>query len=53
MKLRLTRKLGMILLSIWLIASGLIVIFNLGFTGLSIIMAILAIAAGILILLER
>ena len=53
MKLRLTRKLGMILLSIWLIASGLIAIFNLSFAGLSIVMAILAIAAGVLILLER
>ena len=53
MKLRLTRKLGMILLSVWLIASGLIAILNLSFTGLSIVMAILAIAAGVLILLER
>lgn len=53
MKLRLTRKLGMLLLSIWLIASGLIAIFDLSFTGLSIVMAILAIAAGVLILLER
>ena len=53
MKLKLTRKLGMILLGIWLILSGLIAILNLSFTGLSIIMGILAIAAGILLLLER
>jgi hypothetical protein len=43
----------MILLSIWLIASGLIAIFNLSFTGLGIVMGLLAIAAGVLILLER
>jgi uncharacterized membrane protein HdeD (DUF308 family) len=53
MKLKLTKKLGMILLSIWLIVSGLIAIFNLSFTGLSIVMGILAIAAGVLILLDR
>jgi len=53
MKLKLTKKLGMILLSIWLIVSGVIAIFNLSFTGLSIVMGILAIAAGVLILLDR
>ncbi|MBN1484394.1 MAG: hypothetical protein JXA37_06700 [Chloroflexia bacterium] len=51
--MKLTKKLGMILLSIWLIATGLIEIFSLSFNGLGIIMAILAIAAGVLILLER
>lgn len=51
--MKLTRRLGMLLLSIWLIATGLIAILHLSFTGLGIIMAILAIAAGVLILIER
>ena len=51
--MKVTRKLGMILLSIWLIATGLIAILHLSFTGLDIIMGILAIAAGLLILIER
>ena len=53
MRLKLTRKLGIILLAAWLIATGLIAILHLSFTGLDIVMAILAIAAGVLILFER
>jgi len=41
------------LLGIWLILTGLISLFHFNFSGLDIIMAILAIAAGVLILLER
>jgi hypothetical protein len=48
-----TRNWGMLLLAIWLILYGLIGLLSLSFAGLSVIMAILAIAAGILILLER
>ena len=51
--MKLTKSLGMLLLGIWLILTGLIAILNLSFTGLSILMAILAIAAGVLILLNR
>ncbi len=47
------RSIGMILLAIWLILTGLIAIFNLVFAGLSIIMGLLALAAGILILIGR
>jgi hypothetical protein len=46
----LTKNLGMLLLSIWLILNGLISLLGFGFRGLSEIMAILAIAAGILLL---
>ncbi len=53
MKLKLSRTLGIQLLAIWLILTGLIELLNLNFTGLSIIMGILAIAAGVLILLDR
>ena len=51
--MRLTRNLGMLLLAIWLILTGLIPLLNLGFSGLHLIMAILAIAAGVLIAVGR
>lgn len=52
-EMKLTRNIGLILLSIWLIVTGLIQLLHFSFSGLPIIMAILAIAAGIFILLER
>jgi len=52
-KMRITRSIGMLLLSIWLILYGLIALLKFSFTGLDIIMAILAIAAGIFILIGR
>ena len=52
-KFRLTKNLGMILLGIWLIMTGLIPLLHLNFEGLPLIMAILAIATGVLILLGR
>ncbi len=48
-----TENLGMLLLAIWLILQGLISLFALSFAGLGIIMGLLALAAGILILLGR
>ena len=53
MALGLTKNLGMLLLAIWLILGGLIPLLNLSFSGASTIMAILAIAAGVLILIGR
>jgi hypothetical protein len=53
MTMKLTKNLGMLLLGIWLILSGLIPLLNLSFSGLGTLMAILAIAAGVFILLER
>jgi hypothetical protein len=50
---RFTKNIGMLLLSIWLILTGLIALFSLHFTGLGTIMGILAIAAGIFILIGR
>jgi len=50
---RFTKNIGMLLLSIWLILTGLIALFKLDFNGLPIIMGILAIAAGIFILIGR
>ena len=51
--MRLPKNLGMLLLSIWLILTGLIALLSFSFQGLSLIMAILAFAAGVLILLGR
>ncbi len=51
--MRLPKNLGMILLAIWLILTGLIDLLKFSFTGLDIIMAILALAAGVLILMRR
>ncbi len=49
---RYTKNIGMLLLAIWLIAWGLIALVP-ALSGLSPILAILAIAAGIFILLNR
>jgi hypothetical protein len=51
--MRLTKNLGMLLLGIWLILSGLIPLLGLSFSALALLMAILAVAAGVLILLGR
>lgn len=51
--MRLTRNIGMLLLAAWLILTGLIPLLGLGFSGLGTVMAILAIAAGVLIALGR
>jgi hypothetical protein len=50
---RFTKNIGMLLLSIWLILSGLIALFSFSFNGLDTVMGILAIAAGIFILIGR
>jgi hypothetical protein len=51
--MKVTRNLGMLLLGVWLIATGLIPLLNLSFSGLGTIMAVLAIAAGVLIIVGR
>jgi hypothetical protein len=51
--LRMPRNLGMVLLGIWLVLTGLIALLSFSFQGLPVIMAILALAAGVLILLGR
>lgn len=51
--MRLTRNIGMLLLAIWLILTGLIPVLNLSFSQLGTGMAILAVAAGVLILIGR
>jgi hypothetical protein len=51
--MKITRNLGMLLLALWLILTGLIPLLNLSFSGLSTLMSILALAAGILIVIGR
>jgi hypothetical protein len=53
MAVTLTRNLGTLLLAIWLILSGLMSLLGLSFYGAGTAMAILALAAGILILVGR
>jgi len=51
--MKLPKNPGMLLLGIWLVLTGLIPLFNLSFSGLGLLMQILAIAAGALILFGR
>ena len=51
--MKLLRNFGMILLAVWLILYGVIPLLSLRFSGLPLIMVILAIAAGVLILLNK
>lgn len=48
-----TKNLGMLLLGSWLIATGLVPLLNLSFSGLGTLMAVVAIAAGALIIVGR
>jgi FtsH-binding integral membrane protein len=50
---RLPSNLGMLLLGIWLILTGLLPLINLSFPASGTILALLAVAAGVLILLRR
>ena len=53
MNLNVTRSLGMLFLGIWLIVTGLLQALSVGNPVISVLLALLAIAAGILIVLER
>ncbi len=52
-KIKMTKSVGMILLGIWLILTGLIPVLKVNFSGFPVIMEVLAIASGVLILLGR
>jgi hypothetical protein len=45
------RSIGVLLLAIWLIVTGLAHILHFSFSGMSTIMAVVAIAAGVMIIL--
>ena len=50
---KLTKNLGMLLLGIWLVVTGLLQFIHLPITDIGTILALLAIAAGVLILIGR
>jgi len=51
--MKMTSNIGMLLLALWLIVTGLIPLLNFSFSGLGTVMAIVSIAAGILIVVGR
>jgi hypothetical protein len=51
--MRVTKNLGMLLLAIWLILTGLLQLVTISIPAIGVIMAVLALAAGVLILLGR
>jgi hypothetical protein len=51
--MRPTRSLGIQLLGIWLVAQGIISLVPILLPGLGIVMSLLALAAGLLILMGR
>ncbi len=53
MAFKIRKSLGLILLSIWLIVQGLSVLFRFSFQGQPTVMAVLMVAAGVVLLLEK
>jgi hypothetical protein len=51
--MKIARTLGMLLLALWLIVTGLVPLLHLSFSGMSTAMAVLAVASGVLIALGR
>jgi hypothetical protein len=51
--MKLGSNLGMMLLGIWLVITGLQPLLNLNFQAMPILMSALAVAAGALILMDR
>jgi uncharacterized membrane protein HdeD (DUF308 family) len=47
------KNLGLLLLGVWLLLTGLISIINLHFAGLPVLMGVLAIVAGVLLIIKR
>ena len=51
--MKITKNIGMLLLAIWLILTGLLPMINFGYSGMGTVMAILAIASGVMIAAGR
>ena len=47
------KQMGGILLGTWLVASGLMSLFHVRFTGSGVILPVLAVAAGVMVLITR
>ena len=50
---KVNRNLGMLLLAVWLILEGLVSLLGLSFSGIGTLLGILALAAGVAILLGK
>jgi hypothetical protein len=46
------KKWGTLLLAIWLVVTGLVALTGLSFAGMGVVLSLLAIAAGVLLLVE-
>lgn len=53
MQIRIPDQAGMILLAVWLIATGLIPLLGLGSSGFATLMSILAIVSGVLLFVRH
>ena len=53
MRRKIPPHMGLKLLAVWLVLSGLTTLVDLHFEGLGLIMGVLAIVAGVLIVIER
>ncbi len=51
--MKFTQRPGMLLLSLWLIATGLLPLLNVDFQGRGLLLQLLALAAGVLLLIGR
>ncbi len=51
--MKLTRNIGTLLLASWLILHGLMSLLGLSFRGSGTVLALLALASGVLILIDR
>ena len=51
--MKITKNLGLLLLAIWLIVTGLLQVVTIAIPAIGTLLAILAIAAGILLLLGK
>lgn len=47
------KNIGLLLLGVWLLLHGLIGIINLHFSGLPVLMGVLAVVAGIMLIIRR
>jgi len=50
---KLATQAGSIFLGVWLVAGGLVTLFHLHFAGSNVILAVLAVAAGVMVLITR
>jgi len=53
MPFKMNKNLGMLLLAVWLILEGLVSLAGLSFSGIGMLLGILALAAGVAILLGK